>query len=146
MVSSASSSGTVWVGRLAVLLYGLGFAWAAVGSLRLLTTEPYLGVVTEAAGRPHPTIGRITVSLASANGPWIVGLLSLVTILVGVPFGVALTLPKSQRWVGWTVGLLLLGFSLISGFSVGLTYLPATLLILTAAALSPRSRYGHGAG
>jgi hypothetical protein len=137
MRTQTRDNGTVWVGKLPVLLFGLGFAWAAAGSIRLLTSTHYLGMVTEAGRHADPRVGQVTVSLASANGAWVVGLLSLVTILFGLPFGVTLTHPTGQRSVGWTIGLLVLAFSIISGFSVGLTYLPAALLVIAGAALSP---------
>jgi hypothetical protein len=66
-----------------------------------------------------------------------VALLALVTILHAVPLGVALTHPPDQRVAGGTIGLLALAFSVASGFSVGLTYLPPALLVLAGAALSP---------
>ena len=137
MTAPTRDTGTVWVGRLAVLLFGLAFTWAAGGSVRLLTSTPYLGVASAAGGHPDPTVGQIDVSLASANGVWVVGLLCLVTVLFALPFGVALTYPTGQRLVGWTIGCLVLAFSIIGGFSVGLTYLPAALLVVAGAALSP---------
>ena len=137
MHPAARDNGTVWVGKLAVLLFGLGFTWAAAASVHLLTSAPYLGTVLEAAGTPDPAIGRINVTLASANGAWTLSLLSLITVLFGLPFGVALTHPGGQRFVGWTIGLLLVAFSVVTGSSVGLTYLPAALLVIAAAALSP---------
>ena len=47
-------NGTVWVGRLPVLLFGLGFAWAAAGPICLLTSTRYLDIVTEAATQVGP--------------------------------------------------------------------------------------------
>jgi len=137
MIPSTRDTGTVWIGRLAVLLFGLGFAWAAVGSVHLLISTPYLGIGTVPSDYSDPPLGQLTVSLASANGVWTVGLLSLVTIASGLPFGVALTHSNGQRSVGWTIGVLVLAFSMIGGFSVGLTYLPAALLVLAGAVLSP---------
>jgi len=136
MRSQAQDNGTVWVGRLPVLLFALGLGWAAAGSVRLLTSTRYLGIATEGGRDVDPAIGQATVSLASANGVWVVILLSVVTVLFVLPFGVALTHPTGQRFVGWTIGLLVLAFSIISGFSVGLTYLPAALLVIAGAALS----------
>lgn len=137
MRTQTPDNGTVRVGRLPVLLFGLGLAWAAAGSIRLLTSTRYLGIVTEAGRDADPAVGQVTVSLASANGAWIVGLIGLITILFGLPFGVALTHPTGQRFVGWTIGLIVVAFSIISGFSVGLTYLPAALLVIAGAALAP---------
>ena len=71
MGSQAQDKGTVRVGKLPVLLYGLGLGWAAAGSVRLLTSARYLGIVTE-GGDVDPAIGQVEVSLASANGVWVV--------------------------------------------------------------------------
>jgi hypothetical protein len=60
------------------------------------------------------------------------GLLMGVTLLAGMPLGVALSHPAGQRSTAWTVGLLLLGFCVLSGFSVGLRYLPTSVLLMVA--------------
>lgn len=114
--------------------------------MRLLTSSSYLGIDAAATGFPDSTVGKITVSLASANGVWMVGLLSLVTVTFALPVGVALRHPAGQRFVGWTIGWLVLVFSVVSGLSVGLTYLPAAVLVLAGAALSPGPGSSPAAG
>ena len=123
--------------RPAALLFGLGFTWAAGGFVHLLTSTTHRALLAGAGGPPAPAVGQMGVPLASGDGVWTVALLALVTILFAVPFGVALTHPPDQRVVGGTIGLLALAFSVASGFSVGLTYLPPALLVLAGAALSP---------
>lgn len=133
--------------RPAALLFGLGFTWAAGGFVHLLTSTADRALLAGAGGPPVPAMGQMAVPLASGDGVWTVGLLALITILFAVPVGVALTHPPDQRVAGGMVGLLALAFSLVSGFSVGLTYLPPALLVLAGAALSPHPgllRFGAG--
>jgi hypothetical protein len=123
--------------RAALVLFALGFTWAAGGFVHLLTSTNHRALLAGAGGPPAPAVGQMGVPLASGDGVWIVALLALVTILHAVPLGVALTHPPDQRVAGGTIGLLALAFSVASGFSVGLTYLPPALLVLAGAALSP---------
>lgn len=67
--------------------------------------------------------------LASADGVWVTGLLMGVSMLSGVPMGVALTHPPIQKVTAWTIGFVLLGFCLLAGFSLGLPYLPSVILV-----------------
>lgn len=120
--------------RLATALGALAFLWACGATVYLLTTAGYEGLgTTSALVDGGIEVRRVSVSLAAANGPWVVGLLIGVSLFAGVPLGVALTFPAGQRSTTWTAALLLLGFSVISGFSVGFFYLPCGILLLASA-------------
>jgi hypothetical protein len=80
---------------------------------------------------------RATVSLWSRNGPWVAGLLMGVVVLTGLPVGVAFRHPSAQRMTTWCAAVLILGFALVAGFSVGLFYLPSAVFLLAAALLTP---------
>jgi hypothetical protein len=116
-------------------LNALGFLWACGATAYLLATSGHEGTSTASAlTGAEAGVGHMTLSLASTNGAWIVLLLLAVTMLAGVPFGVAMSLPERHRAVTWVVGLLLLGFALMAGFTVGFIYLPGAVVLLVSAA------------
>lgn len=124
--------------RIATTLSALGFLWAGAATLYLLQGAGS-GVVstTQAVGQGPARVGHVGIPLGSAEGVWIATLLLGLTFLAGLPLGVALRHPEGQRITTWGVGASLVGFSLVAGFSVGLAYLPAGLVLVAAAVLSP---------
>ena len=129
--------------RLATALGGLAFLWAGAATFYLLTAAGYEDVSTSVALAEGTVDAQgVTTSLVSANGPWVVGLLGGVSLLAALPLGVALAYPQGQRATTWSVALLLLGFSIVSGFSVGLFYLPSAVLLLASAIVTVFVRAG----
>jgi hypothetical protein len=123
--------------HLATALNALAFLWVSAATTYLLATAGDEGAnATSVLSGHEAVVGHVSVSLGSANGAWVFALLVGVSLLAVLPFGVALNFPERHRPVTWSVGLLLLGFSLISGFSVGLVYLPGALALLASAASS----------
>jgi len=123
--------------RLATTLGALAFLWTAAATVYLLTETRYDGIGTgatmfESGVEAH----RVTVPLLSANGLWIVFVLGAVTLLSGLPVGVALAYPSSQRTATWSVAVLLLGFAVVTLSSVGLFYVPSALLMVGSAAVT----------
>ena len=83
--------------RLATTLGALAFLWTAAATVYLLTATRYVGIGTGAAmSESGVEAHRVTVPLLSANGLWIVFLLGAVTLLSGLPVGVALAHPHGQ--------------------------------------------------
>lgn len=82
--------------------------------------------------------GSLAPPLASADGVWVTGLLLIVSVLSGVPFAVTLTYPPVQSVTAWTIGWMLLAFSLLAGLSLGLPYLPSAILVFAVAVLAER--------
>ena len=120
--------------RGATALSAAAFLLASAATIYLLTAANYEDVSTGAVlmgGGTEPV--RVTRSFVATNGSWVIGLLLCVTVLAGVPLGIALASPKNQQAATWSTALLLLGFSIISGFSVGLLFLPSAALLLGAA-------------
>jgi hypothetical protein len=116
-------------------LNALAFLWASVATLYLLVVSDVAGGHTASAlGDGGDVVGDLGLSLASADGVWVVGLLILVTVLAGLPLGVSLTHHEGHRLVTGIAAWLLLGFSLISGFSLGMVYLPVPLLMFASVA------------
>ncbi len=120
--------------RLATALSAVAFLGACAATIYLLTAANYEGVSTGAVlsgGSTEPI--RVTRSFVSVNGFGVIGLLLGVTLVAGVPLGIALASPRNQQAATWSTALLLLGFSIISGFSVGLLFLPSAAVLLGAA-------------
>jgi len=125
--------------RLATILSALGFLWACAATVYLVAGAGDGSVGTGSALTAHEAaVGRLPVTLQSANGAWIVGVLVLVTVLAGIPFGLALRYPEGHRTATWAAALLLLGFSSISGSGLGLTYLPVGAALLASAAVADK--------
>jgi len=124
--------------RLATTLSALAFSWtSAVTGLVLLGGGGGIRTgFTLAEGTAEP--GHTSVTLMSAHGVWLVALLLGITVLAGVPLGVAISYPKGQRLTNWTVSLLLLAFAVSSGLTIGPFYLPGVLALLAAAFASGR--------
>lgn len=129
--------------RIAKTLAGLSFLWACAATIYLIVAAGHQGMGTAstfAAGAVD--VQRVTVSLASRNGPWLVGLLLGVALLSGMPFGVAVAHPPGQRAATWSTAVLLLAFAVIAGFSIGLFYLPSAVLMGVSAVLVPTGPSG----
>lgn len=116
--------------RLSLILGGLAFLWACAVTVHLLQASSEAGITVSAVVAGIAGDARsIAPPLASADGVWVTGLLMGVSMLSGVPVGVALTHPPIQKVTAWTIGCVLLGFCLLAGFSLGLPYLPSVILV-----------------
>ena len=91
---------------------------------------------------------RVSASLIQVNGFWVLGLLAIPLVLTGLGL-ISATMRRTGRaagsrypWrlVGWVAALVLLGFCIVASFSVGLLYLPVTLLTLASVALRSRPK------
>ena len=78
-------------------------------------------------------VGHLLPSLTAATGVWITALLAGLTLVAGIPLGVALTHPPDQRRTALASALLLLAFALFARPSLGLPYLPSATLLVAAA-------------
>lgn len=117
--------------RLSLILGGLAFFWACTVTWHVLQASSEAGrtvsaVVAGVAGDAR----SVAPLLASADGVWVTGLLIGVSMLSGVPMGVALAHPPVQSITAWTIGAMLLVFCVLAGLSLGLPYLPSAVLVL----------------
>jgi hypothetical protein len=121
-----------------VTLSGLALLWASAAMAYILLASSRTGMATAVA----LAAGEATTppSLSSADGVWMAALLVGATLMSGLPFGISLVQPEGLRATAWTVGLLLLGFCLVTGVSVGLLYLPSAILLLVAGTCAMESR------
>ncbi|MCX6363670.1 MAG: hypothetical protein NTW58_05795 [Actinobacteria bacterium] len=122
---------TVWV-ALAALLLAL-----AAGSWLAFSPGSYQVVSVTASSSGEVVQRSEQTSLLAENGMWALGLLAIPVVLTGLGvFGAV----RSHRFLLWSVAVVLLVFSVISGMTIGLFYLPAAITLLVAAALCNSSR------
>jgi hypothetical protein len=72
-------------------------------------------------------------SLIEENGVWVVGLLCIPVALAALGLYCSVS---GRRVLLWVSGLLLIGFVVVSGFTIGMWYVPAALALLIASGLS----------
>jgi hypothetical protein len=77
-------------------------------------------------------------TLAAENGDWVLAFVALPVALTAVVFVSATGLLPLPRAAGWTAVIVLLAGCLITGFSIGLLFVPAAFLALAAMALWTR--------
>jgi hypothetical protein len=122
---------TVWVALAALFLAVAAGAWLA------LSPGFYQGVSVTTSSSGEVVERSEQASLLAENGMWALGLLAVPVVLAGLGvFGAA----RSHRVALWCVAVVLLVFSIISGMTIGLFYLPAAVALLVAAALCTSSR------
>jgi len=122
---------TVWVALAALLLAVAAGLWLA------FYPGFYQGVSVTASSSGEVVQRSEQASLLAENGMWALGLLAVPVALTGLGvFGAA----RSFRFLLWSVAVVLLVFSVISGMTIGLFYLPAAIALLVAAALCNWSR------
>jgi len=135
--------------RLATALSALGFLWALTATVYVLAGAGREGISTRfdlVAGAADAGAGGLP--LTSSDGVWVLALLAAVTLLAGLPVGVALFYPEGQRTTTWGAGLLLLSFSAVTALTVGLFYAPCAVVVLVAAIVTgaPGGEIASGSG
>ena len=118
-------------------------AWAVLLWLALWPGF-YQGVsVSTTLGESSGEATRISASLIEANGLRVLPLLSLPVLLTGVGL---LAITAQRRWslraglAVWASAILLLLFSAVAIWSIGIFYLPAAVALLAAAVLGGRKK------
>lgn len=140
--------------RTAEIMSGMSLVIALAASL-WLTLWPYsysyesVSVTSGAPAGGAPRVIRGSASLIEVNGAMAFVPLSAPVVLAALAFGCAVRArcgaqaqrlnPVVRRLVLWTVAILLSGFSVAAGFSIGAFYMPAAVLSLTAAVASARA-------
>lgn len=89
-------------------------------------------------------------SLIQENGEWVLLLLAVPTVLAGVVFLLSLSqsVSRTAKLLSRAAAVLFLAGCLVTGFSIGLFYLPAALACLLAVAFDRRvaARESPGSG
>jgi hypothetical protein len=116
--------------------------WAAAGGLVLavaagvwLAGDPdfYQGASSSVSSSGVVTNTVESASLIEENGLWVVGLLCIPVALAALGLYCSVS---GRRVLLWVSGLLLIGFVVFSGFTIGMWYTPAALAVLIASGLS----------
>ena len=117
----------VWAAAVGLVLAVAAGVWLAV--------DPgfYRGESVTASSAGAPTTVTTSASLIEENGAWVIGLLCVPVVAAGAGLYFAVC---RRRALLWAVGLVLLGFVVLSGFTIGLFSVPAALAVLIAAGLS----------
>jgi hypothetical protein len=117
-------------------------AWAAAVGLVLaiaagvwLAAYPdfYQGASSSVSSSGVVTTTQTSASLVEENGVWVIGLLCVPVALTALALYFAV---RRRRVLLWLSGLVLLGFVVVSGFTIGMWYVPAALAVLIASGLS----------
>ncbi|MDO8532769.1 MAG: hypothetical protein Q7T26_11530 [Dehalococcoidia bacterium] len=133
--------------RATEIMSGMSLVIALAASLWLILW-PYsysYESISATSGAPAggaPRVIRGAASLIEVNGPMALVPLSAPVALAALAFVCAQAQrlnPVVRRLVLWTVAILLSGFSVATGFSIGAFYVPAAMLSLTAAVVSARA-------
>lgn len=121
-------------------LAGFGAALFASASMIVLPTYTTVSVSesTDSSGGFGPVVEETRQTLLEANGPQVLGPLSAPIAFAAVP----LAFPRNRwrRVIQATAATLVSTFVVITGFSIGMAYLPSAVLLFAAAALGSRNR------
>jgi len=113
-----------------------GVLMGVVAGLFLVFSPVYQGVSETATSSGGVVSGTYGATLLEQNGAWVLLLLCLpVTVAAIGLVGAA----RRNRLLVWAPAAVLLGFSLLAGFSIGLFYVPAAVALLLAAVTVQRS-------
>jgi hypothetical protein len=127
--------------RVATALAAAGLVAAVIAAAGLVFIDTYSGETCFVEpGAPARCVSESS-TLIEENGSWVIGLLTVpIMLAAGILAATLLLLPKAVAWI--LAAVFLLG-CLITGFSIGVFFLPAALLSLTAVILGkPRTDTG----
>ena len=106
---------------------------AAVAGIFLALYPVYQGVSESRSSNGSVTSSSDSATLIAENGSWVI-LLLCVPVALGA-LGVIGAM-RGRRTFVWVPAVILLGFVILGGFSIGLFYAPAALALLAAAGLT----------
>jgi uncharacterized membrane protein len=127
-------------GRVAFGLTTLACAWLVCLVPAAAIVPVYSGETSTSAGE----VSRSSATLLAENGSWVLWLMA-VPALLGLIAWIGLHRKCSGRGrrdatLAWFPISVLLAFSIIGGFSVGIFVLPAAVALVVAGALTPDGR------
>ncbi len=116
-------------------------AWAASLWL-LLWPYSYQGTsVTQTAGEPAGQITETHASLLAVNGLWVIIPLLIPVVITTLLLVTAISSNRrAAKLPAWPLAAILLGFCILSGFSIGIFYLPSALVSIVTAILLLRRK------
>ena len=121
---------SAWAALVAVLL-------TIAAGLLLAFYPVYQGVSATGSSSGVTTISSERATLITENGLWVIALLCIPIVLAALGL---LAAARRRRVLAWVLGGVLLGFVVLSGFTIGPFYLPAAIALLLSAGLADSSR------
>ena len=118
---------STWAAAVGLVLAVAAGVWLAAAP------DFYQGSSTAVSSSGVVTTTSSSASLIEENGVWVVGLLCVPVALAALGLYCAI---RGRRVLLWVSGLLLIGFVVVSGFTIGMWYAPAALALLIASGLS----------
>jgi len=112
------------------LLAALALGSALLASVYFLVVPSYTSVTFSEDSAGVPTNVESHQTLLQVNGPAVLLPLAVPVLLAAIPHAFA-----GRRWSGAitsAMAMLLSAFVLVTGFSIGIAYLPSALLLLSA--------------
>ena len=104
---------------------------AALGSSILLAFIPYYtGVQVDPASGQQTTS---SATLIQVNGRGVLIDLAVAPVLAGAGLWAVLYARRAKLLLLWIPGFLLAGFVFLTGFSIGMFYVPSMILLMTSA-------------
>ena len=119
-----------WAALVALLL-------AVAAGLFLVFYPLYQGVSVTGSSSGVVTSGSESGTLITENGLWAAVPLCIPIVLAALGL---VAVARRRRSLAWVLGGVLLGFVVLSGFTIGLFYLPAAIALLLSAGLTDSSR------
>ena len=119
-----------WAALAALLL-------AIVAGLFLAFYPVYQGVSATGSSSGVVTSSSESGTLITVNGLWVLVPLCIPIVLAALGL---IAVARRRRALVWVLGGVLLGFVVLSGFTIGLFYLPAAIALLLSAGLTGSSR------
>ena len=129
-------------GRFARALAGASLL-LALAALLFLTfwTGYYEGEEVTADGA---VVAKTSASLIEENGMDVLGLLAVPVVIAAVGFATSFWRVSAGKVALWTSAVLLVLFALVTGFTVGMFYLPAGFTLVLAAVVANRRQTPQG--
>ena len=130
-----------WDAAIVSALVSDALAWAAFLWL-LLWPYSYQGTsVTQTAGGPAGQITETHASLLAVNGLWVIIPLLFPVVITAILLIMAISSNRrAAKLTAWPLAAILLGFCVLSGFSIGMFYMPAALVSIVTAILLLRRK------
>ena len=119
-----------WAALVALLL-------TIVAGLFLAFYPVYQGVSATGSSSGVVTSSSESGTLVTENGLWALVPLCIPIVLAALGL---IAVARGRRAPVWVLGGVLLGFVVLSGFTIGLFYLPAAIALLLSAGLTDSSR------